>query len=82
MQMNRINTWILKIYIKSILNPFIFNNDLRRGEMSKKNLLYTKVIFGFLKIGGIICDAPNPGCPLTTRQPAENLYVSYRETHT
>ena len=24
----------------------------------------------------------NPGCPLTTRQPAENLYVSYRETHT
>ena len=28
------------------------------------------------------CDAPNPGCPLTTRQPAENLYVSYRETHT
>ena len=30
----------------------------------------------------IICDAPNPGCPLTTRQPAKNLYVSYRETHT
>ena len=28
------------------------------------------------------CDAPKPGCPLTTRQPAENLYVSYRETHT
>ena len=28
------------------------------------------------------CDAPNPGCPLTTRQPAEILYVSYRETHT
>ena len=26
--------------------------------------------------------AQNPGCPLTTRQPAENLYVSYRETHT
>ena len=21
------------------------------------------------------CEAPNPGCPLTTRQPAENLYV-------
>ena len=52
--MNRIDTWILKIYIKSILNPFIFNNDLRRGGMSKKNLLYTKVIFGFMKIGGII----------------------------
>ena len=30
----------------------------------------------------IICDAPNPGCPLTTRQPAENLYVLYHETHT
>ena len=28
------------------------------------------------------CDAPNPGCPLTTRQPAEILCVSYRETHT
>ena len=29
-----------------------------------------------------LCDAPNPGCPLTTRQPAENLEVSYHETHT
>ena len=28
------------------------------------------------------CDTPNPGCPLTTRQPAEYLFVSYRETHT
>ena len=28
------------------------------------------------------CDAPNPGCPLTTHQRAEILYVSYRETHT
>ena len=28
------------------------------------------------------CDAPNLGCPLTTRQPVENLYVSYFETHT
>ena len=28
------------------------------------------------------CDAPKPGCPLTTRQPAENLCVSYHETHT
>ena len=24
----------------------------------------------------------NPGCPLATLQPTENLYVSYRETHT
>ena len=24
----------------------------------------------------------NPGCQLTTRQLAENLYVLYRETHT
>ena len=30
----------------------------------------------------MICDAPKPGGPLTTRQPTENLYVSYRETHT
>ena len=28
------------------------------------------------------CDAPNPGCPLTTHQPTENLYISYHETHT
>ena len=28
------------------------------------------------------CDAPNLGCPLTTYQLAENLYVSYHETHT
>ena len=28
------------------------------------------------------CDAPNPGGPLTTRQPAENLCVSYHETLT
>ena len=28
------------------------------------------------------CDASNPGGPLTTRQPVENLYVSYHETHT
>ena len=27
-------------------------------------------------------DAPNPRCPLTTRQPTEFLYVSYRETNT
>ena len=27
------------------------------------------------------CDAPKPGGPLTTRQPAENLYISYHETH-
>ena len=31
---------------------------------------------------GYDCDAPNPGCPLTTRQPMENLYFSYYETHT
>ena len=29
-----------------------------------------------------LCDAPNPGCPLITGQPAENLDVSCRETHT
>ena len=29
-----------------------------------------------------LCDTPNPGGPFTTRQPAENLNVSYRETHT
>ena len=28
------------------------------------------------------CDALKLGGPLTTRQPTENLYVSYRETHT
>ena len=33
-------------------------------------------------IDAICCDAPNPGCLLTTRQPTEILYVSCRETHT
>ena len=28
------------------------------------------------------CEAPKPEDPLTTRQPAENLYVSYHMTHT
>ena len=28
------------------------------------------------------CDALNPGCPLTTHQPAKNQFVSYHETHT
>ena len=36
-------------------------------------------ILNFLEV---CCDALNPGCPLTTRQPAENPYVSYHETHT
>ena len=40
---------------------------------------YEICIGGIYQIG---CDAPNPGCPLTTRQPAEILYVSYRETQT
>ena len=30
----------------------------------------------------LVCDAPKPGGPLTTRQPAENLYISYHEMHT
>ena len=34
------------------------------------------------QVKGSNCDAPNPGCPLTTRQPAKNLNVSYRETYT
>ena len=31
---------------------------------------------------GKVCDVPKPGVPLTKRQPTENLYVSYYETHT
>ena len=36
----------------------------------------------FEKLKKLNCDAPNSGCPLTTRQPAEKLYISYHETHT
>ena len=50
--------------------PKIDGSTWTQGGSSKKS-----------KKGGK-CDAPNPGCPLTTRQPAEILYVSYRETHT
>ena len=34
--------------------------------------------YGFVWIS---CDAPNPGCPLTTRQPAE-IYMSLVTRHT
>ena len=34
------------------------------------------------QFGELNYDAPKPGGLLTTRQPAENLYVSYHETHT
>ena len=30
---------------------------------------------------GLLCDAPNPGCPLTTRQPTE-IYTSRVTRHT
>ena len=36
----------------------------------------------FLGLVNYYCDAPKPGGPLTTRQPAENLYISYHETPT
>ena len=36
----------------------------------------------FIAQVNIECDAPKPGGPWTARQPAENLFVSYRETHT
>ena len=29
-----------------------------------------------------LCDAPFPGGPVDHRQPAENLCISYHETHT
>ena len=44
------------------------------------NVSYNIHIVAFLHC--ICCDAPKPRGPLTTRQPAENLYVSYHETHT
>ena len=39
-------------------------------------------VFKSFKVEVENCDAPKPGGPLTTRQPAENLYISYHETHT
>ena len=49
-----------------------------------KNIYYKKWLYGIMILNytKIRCDAPKPGGPLTTRQPAEFLYVSYRETHT
>ena len=38
-------------------------------------------IFFCICIDMLLCDVPKPGGPLTTRQPAEILYVSYHETH-
>ena len=34
-----------------------------------------------MEMDGLDCDAPKPGCPLTTRQPAE-FYVSHVMKHT
>ena len=65
------------------------NEDLR---VNCKQLYMSKCKYGDLSANrnkceldchlGELCDAPNPGCPLTTSQPTENLYVSYHETHT
>ena len=49
-------------------------------------LVVQQVLFSVVEDLGpynaIVCDAPKLGGPLTTRQSAENPYVSYRETHT
>ena len=34
-----------------------------------------------LVFDGRLCDAPNPRCPLTTRQPVEILCLVLRDTH-
>ena len=46
----------------------------------KKEIIPTRKAYKLAKAE--FYDAPKPGGPLTTRQPAENLYVLYHETHT
>ena len=57
---------------------YIYPNYIIR--INKKNIDFMYIVYRLLING--YCDAPNPGCPLTTRQPTENLYVSCLETHT
>ena len=65
---------------------FILDPRPRHQSMLQVRLvlyeLLSQVPYLGLKASPLGCDAPKSGCPLTTRQPAENLYVSYRETHT
>ena len=67
--------------------PMFFKAINYEGETKDKHFIADLFIntiqdIGPQKVVQVICDAPNSGCPLTTRQPVENLYVSYYETHT
>ena len=58
-----------------------YNINLGDKDFDNSLSLYYKFLRNdFMKESN--CDAPKPGGPLTTRQLAEILYVSYRETHT
>ena len=59
------------------------------GALTKSNACLPSDMMAFQEdvndqhgIDAALCDAPKPGGPLTTRQPAENLYISDHETHT
>ena len=54
----------------------IFNNQ------TNKNLDRKYFITCLNCLSEYFCDAPFPGSPVDHRQPAENLCVSYHETHT
>ena len=81
---DRIETEFLSLIInllgkkKKEYESKIFKTSLSINLSSFPNICFIleNVIFAYL------CDAPKPGGPLTTRQPAENLYISYHETHT
>ena len=70
-----LRTCIDKERFKSVITckyPLKSINRFQPGPIWDDNSVYR-----MLKLVDTICDAPNPGCPLTTRQPEENLYVSY-----
>ena len=55
-------------------------NEIKRPTMKEvaTELEHIRASLPYLKVE---CDAPFPGCPLTTRQPAE-FYVSHVMKHT
>ena len=82
--------------LKAREDAFIFQQLKRDSELFKimkemeeaveKNMLQKADALGYLykeHQKEIKAVTPlNPGSPLTTRQPVENLYISYHETHT
>ena len=75
------------------LPPTLFSDNLGATYLSSNPIFHSRMKYltiDYHFVSDLVqsselhdgCDAPNPGCPLTTRQPTEKLYILYHETHT